>query len=30
MRKEARIDNEEKVISSVRGAGKTGQVHVNE
>ena len=30
MRKEARIDNEEKVIFSVRGAGKTGQVHVNE
>ena len=30
MRKEARIDNEVKVISSVRGAEKTGQVHVNE
>ena len=30
LRKEARIYNEEKIASSVSGAGKTGQLHVKE
>ena len=30
MTEEARIYNEEKTVSSVSGAGKTGQVHVKE
>ena len=30
MTKEARIQNGEKTISSVSGAGKTGQLHVKE
>ena len=28
--KEARIHNGEKTVSSVRGAGETGQLHVKE
>jgi len=28
MTKEARIYNEEKIVSSASGAGKTGQLHV--
>ena len=30
MKKEAKIYNEEKIISSISGAGKTGQLHVKE
>ena len=30
MTKEARIDNEEKTVSSISGAGKTEQLHVKE
>ena len=30
MTKEARIDNREKTVSSISGAGKTGQPHVKE
>ena len=30
MTKEARIHNEEKTVSSISGAGKTGQPHVKE
>ena len=30
MTKEARIYNEEKTVSSISGAGKTGQLHVKE
>ena len=28
--KEARVYNEEKTVSSISGAGKTGQLHVKE
>ena len=30
MTKEARIYNGEKIVSSISGAGKTGQLHVEE
>jgi len=30
MTKEARIYNREKTVSSIHGAGKTGQLHVKE
>ena len=30
MTKEARIYNREKTVSSISGAGKTGQLHVKE
>ena len=30
MTKEARIYNGEKTVSSISGAGKTGELHVNE
>ena len=30
MTKEARIYNGEKTVSSISGAGKTGQIHVKE
>ena len=30
MTKEARIHNEEKILSAISGAGKTGHLHVKE
>ena len=30
MKKEARIYNGEKIVTSISGAGKTGQVHIKE
>jgi len=30
MTKEARIYNEEKIVTSISGAGKTGQLHIKE